>query len=139
MMLRTARVVHENCIGSVEVYLGVAKGYGPEQLINSRSGRIHLFPAVPEKATVAFREMQARGGFAVSAECVRGRATYVEIKARRDGVCRLMNPWPGKPVTIRETGTGAAVSCKIDPRHPAPSVPRTSLPPCEYWYAQYRR
>ena len=85
-----------------------------EQLINSRSGRIHLFPVVPDGATVAFRGMQARGGFEVSAECVAGRATYVRVEARRSVTCRVMNPWPGSGAGVREEATGRLVAHDLD-------------------------
>jgi hypothetical protein len=79
----------------------------PERLLNSRSGRLHLFPCVPEGATLAFRDFQARGGFLVSAECAGGRTTFLRIQARRTLPCPLMNPWPGRAVRIRDEETGA--------------------------------
>ncbi len=100
MMLRTARLVKGWVVKQVPVLLGTEKGYAPEQLINSRSGRIHLFSAVPEEATVAFRDMQARGGWEVSAECMQGKIAFVQLRARRDGECLLMNPWPGREVRV---------------------------------------
>ncbi|MFC1761451.1 glycoside hydrolase family 95-like protein [Planctomycetota bacterium] len=65
----------------------------PERLVNSRSGRIHLFPCVPDSATVAFKDFQASEGFLVSAECWKGRVTYFNIKSRRDVECRIANTW----------------------------------------------
>lgn len=41
-------------------------GPSPERLLNSRSGRIHLFPCAPT-VDVAFRRYRTRGGFMVSA------------------------------------------------------------------------
>jgi hypothetical protein len=114
MMLRSARLVSGWANWMVPQLLGVDKGFAPEQMVNSRSGRIHLFPGVPAKATVAFREMQARGGFAVSAECVGGVVTFVELTARRDGACRLMNPWPRSPIVVRDAITRQTVHCELD-------------------------
>lgn len=113
MMLRTARLVKGWMVRRVPPLLGAEKGYSAEQLINSRSGRIHLFPAVPEGATVAFKDMQARGGFEVSAEIINGSVTYVLIKSRRDLECKLMNPWPGAMVKISDC-TGKTVPYKVD-------------------------
>ncbi len=95
-----------------------------EMLLNSRSGRIHLFPvrewdpppenAVSKKNEVAFRNFQARGGFLVSA-CKNGDSVYhLEIEARRDAQCNLMNPWPGHPVTIQEKGGAEAIPARLD-------------------------
>ena len=90
------------------------KVVGPEQLINSRSGRIHLFPAVPDSSTVGFRDMQARGGFEVSAEIVEGKVTYVRILSRRDIACQVMNPWPGSHVRVCEESGSNLVPHEMD-------------------------
>lgn len=86
----------------------------PERLLNSRSGRIHLFPSVPASATIAFRDFQARGGFLVSAEMISGKPTFVEVSARRSIPCQLMNPWPGQETLVRDKGTGKLVEVKRD-------------------------
>jgi len=86
----------------------------PERLLNSRSGRIHLFACVPDGAEVAFRDFQARGGFLVTAERTKGRTTFLRITARRTIPCRLVNPWPGKPVRIRDEQSHAVVPYKVD-------------------------
>ena len=107
-MLHTDRLVTNwdaMQLPGVSVLLAQEKGFQPEQLLNSRSGRIHLFPAVPDNAKVAFRDMQARGGFEVSAECVAGRVTCVQLHARRNVACRLMNPWPGHNIVLLDRDT----------------------------------
>lgn len=81
----------------------------PERLMNSRSGRIHLFPAVPNWTVATFRSFLARGGFEVTAAREADGIRAVAVKARRDNRCRLMNPWPGKSVTVTDlTGEGPA-------------------------------
>jgi hypothetical protein len=99
-------------------------GTDPEMLLNSRSGRIHLFPvavwdppavdAFSKKDEVAFRNFQARGGFLVSACKNAGGVYYVEIEARRDQRCQLMNPWPGKQVSVHEVGNAETVPVQLD-------------------------
>jgi hypothetical protein len=89
-------------------------GEDAEALCNSRSGRIHLFPVAAEKAEVAFRHFQARGGFLVSAARSADGVYFLEILPRRDNTCSLMNPWPGKDVVVREAGKAEAVEVKID-------------------------
>jgi hypothetical protein len=86
----------------------------PETLMNSRSGRIHLFPCVASGAEVAFNKFQARGGFLVSACKNADGVYYVEIQSRRGIQCQLMNPWPGKKVIVRETGKTNAVPVTLD-------------------------
>jgi Glycosyl hydrolase family 95 catalytic domain len=137
-MLRTVRVIQEGSTAEALVLLGACpdtvasalpnngrpiedwKGLRtevdryPERLVNSRSGRIHLFPCVPPSAVVAFRRFQARGGILVSA-ARDGRGVYlVEIEPRRDVQCAVMNPWPGKLVAIRDQRTSEPVDFKMD-------------------------
>jgi hypothetical protein len=103
MMLRTARFVKGWQQEDVLELLGESRGFAPEQLLNSRSGRIHLFPAVPDEATVGFRKFQARGGFLVSAQYDRGEIDHVVVTARRNVTCRMLNPWPGAKVRVLRT------------------------------------
>ena len=85
-----------------------------EMLLNSRGGRIHLFPVVSPADEVAFHNFQARGGFLVSA-CKNADGVYhVEVQARRDQQCQLMNPWPGNPVTVLDVGKTEAVPFQLD-------------------------
>jgi hypothetical protein len=91
----------------------------PERLLNSRSGRIHLFPVVPDWSEVAFRDMLTRGGFAVSAAKDRNGVQAVLIKARRNIPCQVMNPWAsqgiaGRSIAVTDITTGQAVPFEID-------------------------
>jgi hypothetical protein len=86
----------------------------PETLLNSRSGRIHLFPVVSSGTSQAFHNFQARGGFLVSACKDSSGVYYVEIQPRRDNQCRLMNPWPGESVTVHEAGKSESLPVEID-------------------------
>jgi hypothetical protein len=111
MMLRTAHKLASAWTSAhTQILLGVpAKKtmwniFDAESLLNSRSGSIHLFPAVEPGTAVAFRNFQARGGFLVSAAKNTQDVYFLEVQARRDGVCRIRNPWPGRPVVFRETG-----------------------------------
>lgn len=88
--------------------------FDAEMLMNSRGGRIHLFPLVSQTEEVAFRNFQARGGFLVSACRNASGVYYVEIQARRNVPCRLMNPWPGKSATIREAGKAKSLPFQVD-------------------------
>lgn len=89
-------------------------GDDAEMLLNSRSGRIHLFPVVSQTSEVAFHNFQARGGFLVSACKNSDGVYYVEIESRRSIPCQLMNPWPDKPVNIHEVGKTESVPFKLD-------------------------
>jgi len=89
----------------------------PERLINSRSGRIHLFPCVPAKSAVAFRRFQARGGFLVSAARNEAGVYFVEIEARRNSKCSLMNPWPEAQLTLRTGQANRPHPLRVDRRN----------------------
>jgi hypothetical protein len=127
MMIRTVRVLPSGTTAATLLLLGVPpaqeggrrgrSGDDAEMLLNSRSGQIHLFPAVAPSAEVAFRNFQARGGFLVSA-CKDAQRVYnVEIAARRTLPCQLMNPWPGRPVVVHEVGQAEPVAVQLDQRN----------------------
>ncbi|WP_079914002.1 glycoside hydrolase family 95-like protein [Paenibacillus sp. 32352] len=101
---------------TIETYadLCIAINEDPERVINSRSGRIHLFPVVPDWAEISFRRFQARGGFWVSASRTSAGVAFVEIEARRSTLCRIMNPWPGEDITVVEINTGDLIDFKVD-------------------------
>jgi len=121
MMLRTIDTLKGSGItGSTLLLLGQPPtgrrrpGDDSEALLNSRSGRIHLFPVVPPADEAAFHDFQARGGFLVSACKNANGVYYLEIRARRNNQCQLMNPWPGQPVTIHEVGQSQPVPFQLD-------------------------
>ena len=86
----------------------------PERLLNSRSGRIHLFPVTPRASRVAFRGFLTRGGFEVSAAKDEGGVTAVALHARRSLACQLMSPWPGSTVQVMDETVGQIVAHAVD-------------------------
>lgn len=86
-----------------------------ENLLNSRSGRIHLFPLENENnPDIAFHNFQAKGGFLVSA-CKNAEGVYyLEVQPQRDNVCSLMNPWPGEKVLVTDSYKSGRVKFKLD-------------------------
>jgi hypothetical protein len=120
-MLRTARKLHNaGTTAQTLILLGQPATktmwniFDAESLLNSRSGRMHLFPAVAPGAEVAFRHFQARGGFLVSAAKNAREVYFLEVLPRRDNTCRIMNPWPGRPVVVHEVGKGEPLPVRID-------------------------
>jgi hypothetical protein len=118
MMLRTARILAKaGTSRQTLTLLGVphpSPGLDAEALLNSRSGRMHLFPAVPGGAELAFYNFQARGGFLVSAAKNAQGVYFLEVQPRRDNTCRIMNPWPGRRVVVREVGTTQPLAIQVD-------------------------
>jgi hypothetical protein len=122
LMLRSVRTLRSGNTGEALTLLGVAPeetgrrrgSFDVEALLNSRSGRIHLFPVVSGTNEVAFRNFQARGGFLVSAARNAGGVYYVQIQPQRDNQCRLMNPWPGQWVVVKEIGKTKPLPVEVD-------------------------
>jgi hypothetical protein len=86
----------------------------PERLMNSRSGRIHLFPVLPDWTVAAFRNFLARGGFEVSAARNENGVQALTVKARRSIPLQLMNPWPGQTPLVTDLTTGQTVPYTMD-------------------------
>jgi len=64
-----------------------------EMLIQSHTGIIRVFPAIPDDwADCSFNDLRAEGAFIVSAEYKNSRVTRVKIRAEKGGICRLADP-----------------------------------------------
>jgi len=67
-----------------------------EMLIQSYSGTIRFFPAIPKDwKDVSFHTLRTEGAFLVSATRDGGRVTRVEIISETGGLCKLANPFDG--------------------------------------------
>jgi len=73
-----------------------------EMLIQSHSGSVHLFPAIPEEwESVGFEKLRTEGAFLVSANKVEGKVEKVTIYSEVGGKIRLVNPFPGRNIAIQ--------------------------------------
>jgi alpha-L-fucosidase 2 len=78
-----------------------------EMLLQSYSGTVRVFPAVPASwRNALFRNLRAEGAFVVSAEREDGATHSVEIIAEKGGLLRLENPFG--PPGYRVTGADAS-------------------------------
>ena len=111
--------------------LGLHEDLSPEALLNSRSGRLHLFPAATPGVDVGFRRFLARGAFEVSAERVGGEISPLYLTSRLGNDLRLANPWPGHAVAVWDLTAGEAVTVEPDPEFPNDPLVRT-LPGHQY-------
>jgi alpha-L-fucosidase 2 len=65
-----------------------------EMLIQSHTGVIQIFPAIPESwCDVSFHTLRTEGAFLVSAQRTGGKVERVEIESEKGGICRLKNPF----------------------------------------------
>lgn len=76
-----------------------------EMLLQSRDGKVRVFPAPPSSWSHArFHRLLAEGAWEISAEWRDGRTTFVEIRALAGGVCRLVVN--GRAIPIRLSAGG---------------------------------
>jgi alpha-L-fucosidase 2 len=65
-----------------------------EMLIQSHTGIIHIFPAIPESwKDVGFNTLRTEGAFLVSAQRKGGKIEKVEIVSEKGGTCKLKDPF----------------------------------------------
>ena len=65
-----------------------------EMLLQSHTGIVHLFPAIPESwKNVSFKTPRTEGAFLISATREEGVCTRVEVTAEKDGKLRLADPF----------------------------------------------
>lgn len=65
-----------------------------EMLIQSHSGFIHIFPAIPENwKDVGFTTLRTEGAFLVSARRMGGKIKKIEIISEKGGICKLRDPF----------------------------------------------
>ena len=65
-----------------------------EMLIQSHTGIIHIFPAIPNDwKDVKFYQLRAEGAFLVSAAMENGSLINVNIKSEKGGIIKLKNPF----------------------------------------------
>lgn len=70
-------------------------------LLQSWNGVLRIFPAVPDRwQNVKFRDFRGEGAFLVSAERKNGVIESVRIKSEKGKMCRLINPWKEKKLTV---------------------------------------
>ncbi len=82
-----------------------------EMLIQSHTGVIHIFPAIPSIwKDVSFTTLRTTGAFLVSAEQNNGEVKRVEISSEKGGNCRLKNPFKDTRYQIKYSWNGTLKS-----------------------------
>ncbi len=65
-----------------------------EMLLQSYSGTIRIFPAIPPAwKDVSFKTLRAEGAFLITAKRTAGQTQHVEITSEKGGLCRIENPF----------------------------------------------
>ena len=80
-----------------------------EMLLQSQSGVIEVFPAVPaDWKDVSFSQLRAFGAFLVSAEMKGGEVVSLNVYSEKGGTLRIISPLDGTVIT-RQTRPGETV------------------------------
>lgn len=68
-----------------------------EMLLQSHSGVIKVFPAVPTKwKNASFHNLRAMGAFLVSASYEKGKVSSITVLSEKGGLMRILSPFQGK-------------------------------------------
>lgn len=72
-----------------------------EMLLQSHSGFIEIFPAVPDDwDEIQFEDLRAQGAFIVSASKAEGQVTDVHIHSGQDGQLQIQNPFESETIRV---------------------------------------
>jgi len=72
-----------------------------EMLLQSHTGVIRLFPAVPETwKDVSFHKLRAEGAILISAKMEKGKVSGVELYPEKGGIIQIANPYKVKAYSI---------------------------------------
>ena len=73
-----------------------------EMLLQSHTGVVEVFPAVPDGwKDVSFISLRAQGAFLISAERRGGAVTRLEVVSEQGGTLHLVSPFSGRQLSIR--------------------------------------
>ena len=79
-----------------------------EMLIQSHTGVIHIFPAIPESwKDVSYASLRTEGAFLVSAQQKDGKMQKVAITSDKGGICKLKNPFGPDQYQIKYSWKGS--------------------------------
>lgn len=80
-----------------------------EMLLQSHTGIIRVFPAIPEGwREASFDKMRAIGGFLVSANYQDGKVQYITILSEKGGILKILNPFTNQ-IEERKTKPGEVI------------------------------
>ena len=107
---------HQGYLTRVRARLGVPApedAVGLEHVLQSYTGTIRVFPAVPKGFEGGFENLGAQGGFVVSSERSGGQVSHIRIESLAGNVCRLASPWDGQTLHVTDETSGEANEIEI--------------------------
>ncbi|MBL7649309.1 MAG: hypothetical protein JNK74_24285 [Candidatus Hydrogenedentes bacterium] len=108
---------HQGYLTTVRRRLGIYKpedGLGIDNVLQSHTGVIRVFPTVPDDFEGGFENLGAQGAFVVSATRTKSGVERVTVQSLVGNTCRLANPWPGKDAKVICVETGGEVGVEGD-------------------------
>ena len=78
-----------------------------EMLCMSVGNTISLFARFPKNQNAQFKNIRAWGAFLVSASLTNDVVSDVKIISEKGRLCTIINPWPGKKVSLIRNGKKA--------------------------------
>ena len=88
-----------------------------ELLLQSWSGKIRLFPGLPDSWDASFRDLRAEDAFLVSAERVAGKTGPVSVTSLAGALCVLVSPFPKGDAAVHTGEEEVLFECKGDELH----------------------
>ncbi len=88
------------------------RGISRENLLQSHTGVIRVFPAVPEKGHQEFKNYLAEGAFEGSAQRTDGQVAGFTVHSMAGQDCLLANPWKGTRAKVIDASVGKEVKTK---------------------------
>jgi len=89
--------------GGIECCSGPTAGVN-EMLLQSHEKVLRLFPVWPKDTPARFGRLRAVGAFLVWSRYQDGQVQYALIESEKGRDCTVVNPWPGKAVTLYRNG-----------------------------------
>ncbi len=89
---------HQGYLKTVRRRLGIyaaADGINIESLLQSHTGVLRVFPAVPPDFEGGFENLGAQGAFVVGAQRAKDGPLSITVHSLAGNPCILANPWPG--------------------------------------------
>ena len=96
--------------GGIETFAAVPLTIN-EMLLQSYEGVIRVFPNWNLEKDASFENLRAYGAFLITAALKQGKIQGVTIMSEKGRVCKIENPWKGKPVQIARDNGKTDVLC----------------------------
>ncbi len=92
--------------GGIETCSGITAGLN-EMLLQSHEKVLRFFPVWQTNKDARFGRLRAVGAFLVTSGYMDGQVQYAVIESEKGRDCTVVNPWPGKAVTLYRDGSKA--------------------------------